>query len=223
MPTIITLEGYQHIGCYADSANRVLDGALWQGSITGELCASYCNGGISSGRFYPLIGLEDGNQCFCGSAYAHSPDTLNKDTCTSTCAGDSSSYCGGSGYIDVFSATTLPTGLTTSSTSSTTLASLRPSTVTITKATSLVPTSCTSVALPHQKSNTVIPVSVVAGVLALALLLICGSWLIRRRRRKPVPETELLGFQDQHKVEYPVKAANDNLIPELVDTGVQRL
>jgi WSC domain-containing protein len=67
-PTVATVTSFQHLGCFTENPARLLDNALDQATdMTPELCYSYCNGGIGPEQFYTFMGVENGNQCFCGN------------------------------------------------------------------------------------------------------------------------------------------------------------
>lgn len=91
--TITTLNGvaYNYVGCYADDLSaRILRGPviLGAGSTTPSICATYC---LTNG--YPFVGLENGNECFCG-ATTFADLAAPTDGCTSPCAGDATQTCG---------------------------------------------------------------------------------------------------------------------------------
>jgi hypothetical protein len=83
------------IGCYADSAARVLPhhaGVL--ATMTNETCVNLC---VQAG--YKYAGTESENDCFCGNALPSAASTA----CTTTCSGDpGGETCGGWGAITVF-------------------------------------------------------------------------------------------------------------------------
>jgi len=87
-----------YLGCYVDTSARVLNQAA---PITGtettvELCQGLCWAGG-----YLYAGLQDGDQCFCGS----NPGTLAPGTdCNTPCAGDSTQTCGGAWRNSVYTA-----------------------------------------------------------------------------------------------------------------------
>jgi hypothetical protein len=224
-----TIPGYTHIGCYPDGPVRLLDGAYYSDmNLTIQGCGLYCNSfglkGFTTDEFYPLIGVEDGQECFCGLNYTHALGDENANGCNMFCSGDSSEMCGGDGYIDVYSATVLPSGITllsTSTATSTASGTATPVTPSITRTTE-GPTSMPSASptSPHQISAIVIAVSVIAGVLALALLIIFGLWFLRRRKRGSIPEMSHVGFQHQNE---PKSPPSDVRLSELVNTEIRPL
>jgi len=66
-----------------------------------EACFQFCNSGTVN---YPYIGVEDGNQCYCGSISAGTavadPSQL---LCGIPCLGNPNQMCGGNWYISVYS------------------------------------------------------------------------------------------------------------------------
>ncbi|KAE9380084.1 WSC-domain-containing protein [Stipitochalara longipes BDJ] len=220
-----SLPGYAHVGCFPDSDARLLDGALYTDSngLTRESCIQYCSYQIGSGRFYTYIGVEDSDQCFCGTDPTRTPDPKerNDSSCNMECPGNSSELCGGNGYIDIYSATVTPSGKTllpTSTALGTTATTVSLSTVTVTAH----PTSTTSNALaPADQTATVIALSVITSLLALSLLGILGLWCLRKRgRREAIPQVEPAGFHDQYELKHPIEVPSNAPPSELVDTGV---
>lgn len=214
--------GYKHVGCYPDNDSRLLDGAYYtDGSLTIEKCVSYCSFNMGSGRFYSYVGVEDGKECWCGTSPTRNlaANEENPLTCNMACSGNVNETCGGNGYINIYSATTTPAGKTLLPTSTAQGATITIplSTITVTAR----PTSTTSNApIPSDQTPTVIALSVITGILALALLGICGLWFLRRRRREAIPQMEPPRFQDQYDQKSAVEAPSNNAISELVDTGV---
>lgn len=194
--------GYKYVGCFADSEMRLLDGAVAiddSGMSRGE-CVSYCNS-ISIGRFYPLIGLEDANECFCGTTYTRDHGVANENGCDQTCPGNKNQSCGGNGYINVYSATVTPSGITPLPTSSPTMAAsftttVAKATVTTTTGPTFTPTSAHSKSASH---GALAGVSAIAGVLGLALIALIVLWFLRSRKpqHERIPaDGQLPVFQD---------------------------
>jgi hypothetical protein len=224
-----TIPGYAYIGCYPDGPVRLLDRAYHSDSnLTIQACGLYCNGfgleGFATDEFYPLIGVEDGQECFCGSNYTHALGSENTNACNMACFGDPSETCGGDGWIDIYSATVLPSGITLLSMSTATSTALSTATPVSSSISTITegPTSTPSPSPlpPHQTSATVIAVSVIAGILALALLTIFGLWFLRGRKRRSIPEMSHLGSQHQNE---PRSPPSDVQISELVSTEAPRL
>ncbi|VBB80332.1 Putative protein of unknown function [Podospora comata] len=77
-------------------------------------------------RFYDYAGVQNGNQCWCGS-YVGGEWAANQTSCNSPCTGNPSTFCGGPGFIRIYKAeqnvppvTTTSTAGTVSSTSTST-------------------------------------------------------------------------------------------------------
>ncbi len=81
-----------YIGCYADSMMRDLPYQAYgsQYNTVGS-CAAAC-----AYHGYRYAGLENGNQCFCGSAYGGQGPSVG---CTDPCPGNDAEACGGY-YVD---------------------------------------------------------------------------------------------------------------------------
>ncbi|KAJ4302590.1 hypothetical protein N0V88_002740 [Collariella sp. IMI 366227] len=80
-------------------------------------------------RFYGYAGVQNGNQCWCGS-YVGGEWAANQTDCNSPCTGNPSTFCGGPKLIRIFKAednvppvTSTTTGTITGTTSTTTPAS----------------------------------------------------------------------------------------------------
>lgn len=84
-------------GCYLDNtAKRNLKAAnMIDSAMTIQKCTTYC---ANSGQ--PYAGLENGNQCFCGSILTPTSSTA----CSTICPGDPSmsTICGGSRALSVY-------------------------------------------------------------------------------------------------------------------------
>ncbi|KAF3055551.1 putative wsc domain protein [Daldinia childiae] len=79
-------------------------------------------------KAYVFAGVQEGNQCWCGS-YVGGEWASNQTYCNTTCTGDSKTFCGGKGLVNVFkaeeneestgtTATTTGTSITTTATGS---------------------------------------------------------------------------------------------------------
>src|ERR1700683_1856182 len=119
-----SIPGYAYNGCYPDGEARLLNDAFLNSSssMTIQVCCAYCTnfGGRSSNQFYRLAGVENGNECYCGSNYAFDPGEKNQGACKINCIGDSTQNCGGNGYIAIYNATVAPSNITPLSTFSAT-------------------------------------------------------------------------------------------------------
>ncbi|KAF1946530.1 hypothetical protein EJ02DRAFT_495334 [Clathrospora elynae] len=148
-----------------------------------------------------VMGLSDGENCWCGDKIPALEWKTDNSTCSTTCSGDQTSLCGGPGALWV-----VLTGVTrnkvdffqpdSSSSSAKPTSTAPPST----SSASATPTATPSSAPKKEsKPNTIaIAVGVVVGILALAAICF-GVWFLLRRRR-------------QHQVEedYRRNAANVN-------------
>jgi hypothetical protein len=87
LPATWTSSSY--LGCYVDQPSRDLPFlALTSSSMTVEVCLNACFG-------YQYIGLQDGNQCFCGNTYGSYGVTASMN-CNTPCAGNTTEICGSS-------------------------------------------------------------------------------------------------------------------------------
>lgn len=95
IPPTAGTSSYQ--GCYQEATGgRLLTGASFaNSSATPAVCAAFC-----SAKGFQYSGTEYARECYCGSALttAKMPDT----DCSMACAGDASSFCGGSSRVQVY-------------------------------------------------------------------------------------------------------------------------
>ncbi|GFZ45858.1 hypothetical protein JCM24511_03590 [Saitozyma sp. JCM 24511] len=120
--------GWTYEGClYDNKSNRALNSTFYAlNTMTNEICRAYCGsyGFTYAGmvRIADAHALEVGWQCFCGSSFLYYT-VQSESNCNTSCYGDSTELCGGSGYMTLFllsfdnSATGAATAGTTSTTS----------------------------------------------------------------------------------------------------------
>ncbi|EOA89608.1 uncharacterized protein SETTUDRAFT_159209 [Exserohilum turcica Et28A] len=151
-----------------------------------------------------VMGLSDGENCWCGDEIPAKAWQVKNETCSTTCSGDDTTGCGGKDLLWV-----VLTGNTRNSvdyfqpsSSSSISSSIAPKTSSTQATSSETPTAtATPSAAPVQndKPNTVaIAVGVVVGILALSAILF-GVWFLLRRKR-----------QQQAEEDYRRNAANAN-------------
>jgi len=92
-----------YLGCFADTtSNRAL--SAYSFTLTGmtvAMCQSGCNE-----MGYSLGGVENGNMCFCGSSFSSaSHQQLPTSSCNVACSGSSTTTCGGSSAVAIYTAT----------------------------------------------------------------------------------------------------------------------
>ncbi|KAJ7721547.1 glycoside hydrolase superfamily [Mycena maculata] len=113
--------------CAVDTSARVLQGySVTTSSLTPALCQSTC-----ASQGFTMAGVEYGLQCYCGnSLVGGNPTSASASDCNTPCAGDSSSLCGGSWRIQIYTAPTATTTATTTSATTTATTSAPASTST---------------------------------------------------------------------------------------------
>lgn len=90
------------MGCYAeDSTLPILDKNMSPNGDT-ALTIPKCKNSCYLGS-YKFAGVQQGNQCWC-STYVGGEWTKNQTDCNMPCTGDSKTFCGGKGVVDVFKA-----------------------------------------------------------------------------------------------------------------------
>ncbi|XP_054261821.1 uncharacterized protein LOC128985882 [Macrosteles quadrilineatus] len=89
-----------YIGCFEDE-NRKFEGSKenFETHLTPEKCSSWC---FNKGYLYS--GTKNNNECRCSDKSATDSMTKVMDTeCSSTCTGDSTKKCGGTGKLSIYS------------------------------------------------------------------------------------------------------------------------
>jgi hypothetical protein len=90
------------LGCYAQNPNRpILEqniNANGDASLSVPKCKNSCYR-----RAFPFAGVQEGNQCWCGS-YVAGEWTKNQTDCNAPCTGNKAEMCGGKGAFNVFEA-----------------------------------------------------------------------------------------------------------------------
>ncbi|TEB24688.1 WSC-domain-containing protein [Coprinellus micaceus] len=107
--TVQTLETptgtWDYTGCYTDSAaGRTLSfGINIPGGATIESCSAACTAS-SSGPF-PLSGVENRNECWCGHELGETALPVDDNLCRGVCTADHSQFCGNANRISVYTFT----------------------------------------------------------------------------------------------------------------------
>ncbi|KAF9446451.1 WSC-domain-containing protein [Macrolepiota fuliginosa MF-IS2] len=103
-PTITTQIGpWKYLGCFADSTSkRILDNPVSVGGIlTPQKCFDACKA-----QGYGVAGLEFASECWCDKFLylPGDPVPTEEETqfCSMTCNGDSTQFCGGSAYVEIY-------------------------------------------------------------------------------------------------------------------------
>lgn len=110
-----TVGSYSYQGCYTEATTgRALKEKTYANdSMTLESCASFCTG-------FNYFGTEYARECYCGNTIqAGSIPALNQADCSFLCAGDKTSYCGGSVRLQMYKLTSQVSTSASSSTSTT--------------------------------------------------------------------------------------------------------
>ncbi|KAJ1306840.1 hypothetical protein OPQ81_007825 [Rhizoctonia solani] len=98
--------GWNKNFCTIDQNARVLSGYTYKdNSMTPGNCITAC-----AQRNFTLAGVENGNECYCGSIVNQAYPTKESD-CRTACSGDGSQYCGGTSRLMVYiKAPSVPSG-----------------------------------------------------------------------------------------------------------------
>lgn len=119
-PSVLkTVGNYTHVDCYNEpSGGRALTGKL---VASNDMTPQYCAGNCTS-LGYKYMGLEYGQECFCGNSLASTSTVNTAGSCNMVCKGNRLYYCGGSGVLNLYTVSsnvTASNSTTTSSSSST--------------------------------------------------------------------------------------------------------
>ncbi|KAK8167604.1 WSC domain-containing protein [Phyllosticta citribraziliensis] len=98
------------VGCYSDTpANRGLTGKSTSvSSMTVENCASFCAG-------YKYFGVEYSQECYCANNVGCSSTVSLSANCNMQCASNSTQYCGGNGFLNLYALPSAPSPTPTAS------------------------------------------------------------------------------------------------------------
>jgi hypothetical protein len=101
------------MGCFASTgSNQQLTDYSWSTTnMNVETCKAGC---VQFG--YPYAGLQNKNTCSCGSE--PTSRRMPHENCNLACAGNSTQFCGSSGFLDVYNVTAMNSGDSSSSTPS---------------------------------------------------------------------------------------------------------
>ncbi|KAK4249862.1 WSC domain-containing protein [Corynascus novoguineensis] len=107
-------------GCYVEDPelpllDQNMSGAGGDSSLTIGKCKNICYR-----KAYPFAGVQEGNQCWCGT-YIGGEWAENQSDCNIPCTGDKKMFCGGNGLLNIFQAlensVTLPATVSSTPTS----------------------------------------------------------------------------------------------------------
>ena len=98
-------ESLEYVGCYKDAATRAMVGLHTIDQHLNNLghCADTCVG-------YQYLGLQNGNECFCGNEY-DTHGSADESDCDKECTGDRTTMCGGAWRSSVYNITGESEGL----------------------------------------------------------------------------------------------------------------
>ncbi|KAF6758239.1 hypothetical protein DFP72DRAFT_808155 [Ephemerocybe angulata] len=96
---------WNYTGCYTDTAaGRTLSfGINIPGGATVESCTAACT--ASSAGPFPLSGVENRNECWCGHELGETADLVAHEQCRGVCTADHSQFCGNANRISVYTFT----------------------------------------------------------------------------------------------------------------------
>jgi hypothetical protein len=89
---------YKSLGCYKDNnPSRGLTDLWSNSSMTLELCASK-----AQQANFPIFGVEYGDECWMGKTLASTSTQMAQSTCSMTCPGNASEFCGAGNALQLF-------------------------------------------------------------------------------------------------------------------------
>ncbi|KAF3044856.1 hypothetical protein E8E11_005397 [Didymella keratinophila] len=96
-PVNEAINGYDYFGCYSelDSARTLSDSATSSGGMTAQQCSAFCKGSA-------FFGLENGNECYCGSKLNDGSAPQPEGDCSLLCPGNTKTLCGASQRLNVY-------------------------------------------------------------------------------------------------------------------------
>lgn len=141
-----------------------------------------------------VLGLSDGERCWCGDEFPPKSTKIDDKKCTSMCSGDDTTVCGGAGLLWV-----MTTGNTRneieyadpiveSSSSSSSIASKTASPTSSSVPETAVASSATSAPVSKGPNTAGIAAGVVVGVVVLAAIIGGVFFYLRRQKRQAVEE-----------------------------------
>lgn len=100
--------GYTYAGCFNDSVSaRTLSNSLKITNLTVESCLSAC-----SVQGFKYAGVEYSSECYCGNTLQNNGALAadGESKCSMVCDGNKLELCGGSGRLNMYMASSSPTG-----------------------------------------------------------------------------------------------------------------
>ncbi|KAF1924541.1 heme peroxidase, partial [Didymella exigua CBS 183.55] len=103
-PVNEAISGYDYFGCYSELApGRTLsDSSTSSDGMTAKQCSALCKGSA-------FFGLENGNECHCGSKLNDGSAPEPEGDCSLLCPGNTKTLCGASQRLNVYKNKTPPT------------------------------------------------------------------------------------------------------------------
>ncbi|KAL1297904.1 hypothetical protein AAFC00_006419 [Neodothiora populina] len=97
-----TVGAYTSFSCNSEATGaRALSSKAYSDAtnMTLESCASFCSG-------YNYFGIEYARECYCGNCFNAGSGALGTSSCSMTCTGNASEYCGGNNALSVYQVST---------------------------------------------------------------------------------------------------------------------
>ncbi|KAK7521272.1 WSC domain-containing protein [Phyllosticta citriasiana] len=130
-----TAGNFSLVGCYSDSpVNRGLSAKSTSvSSMTVENCASFCAG-------YKYFGVEYSQECYCANNVDCSSTVSLSGNCNMQCVANSTQFCGGNGFLNLYALPSAPS-LSSTNCSATTTASGSAASSTVTASSAIISSS----------------------------------------------------------------------------------
>ncbi|KAI4195074.1 MAG: hypothetical protein LQ350_007405 [Teloschistes chrysophthalmus] len=136
-PSVMPSYGaFNYSGCYTEgTSGRALTGKTTASSdMTVAMCGDFCDG-------FNYFGIEYASECYCSSLIANGAKKTTDSSCSMTCSGNSTQYCGAGNRLTVYGTNVTASAAASSSSSSTGTATASPSSTSTPGAPVAVPTA----------------------------------------------------------------------------------
>ncbi|KAI1075790.1 WSC domain-containing protein [Whalleya microplaca] len=163
--------------CYGDSTDRLLNlRSKSDDQLTIEGCKEFCNG-------FVYLGLENGNECYCGNRLPDSSFLISMSSCDFPCTGNETELCGGFWSVNIIELRFIASSISPSATS--VISASTPISASASSTTDPQPSQSTDFAQhypPSPQPVGAIVGGVVGGVVGL-ILAVAVLWCLRKEAR----------------------------------------
>ncbi|KAL9580059.1 MAG: hypothetical protein Q9212_004716 [Teloschistes hypoglaucus] len=136
-PSVMPSYGaFNYSGCYTEgTSGRALTGKVTASSdMTVAMCGDFCDG-------FNYFGIEYASECYCSSLIANGAKKTTDSSCSMTCSGNSTQFCGAGQRLTVYGTNVTASAASSSTSSSTGTSTASPSSTSTPGAPIAVPTA----------------------------------------------------------------------------------